>query len=261
MKSLLALLAVHAAAATPFQADSIGPIKDVTANWSAYQPAAVFCVKPDVTEYTPGGPGPTVSASNPACRHSGFARGTKGLVVISVRTPTLCPGCRRLFIDFTQIKPGASYAHGHIFYHLTSANSTYTFDPLSHSPNTKNFSNDKLIVPDGSPQQPLVFAGDEHQLAGFTSDTLNFIHNAKQGPYYTGPWYVSRAGRRIAGVYLDVDVADATDYPGGAQANDIGYADGFNSGTRCPSDADLLYAGCVDGWGFSVSSVDPFAPL
>src|SRR6059036_1319031 len=142
MKSLLALLAVHAAAAAPFQADSIGPIKNVTARWTYYQPASVFCVKPDVTEYTPGGTGPTVGAGNPACRRSGFAPGTKGLVVIRVRTPTLCPGCRRLFIDFSRIKPGSQYAHGHVFYRLESPNPTYTFDPLAHSLNTKNFSND-----------------------------------------------------------------------------------------------------------------------
>lgn len=261
MKTLLALLAVHATAATPFQVDSLGPIKDVTANWTAYQPAGVFCIKPDVTEYTPGGTGPTVSAADPACRRSGFPPGPTGLVVIRLRTPTLCSGCRRLFVDFSKIGAGSSYAHGHVFYRLTSANVTYALDPLAHSPNTKNFSNDKLVVPEGSPQQPLVWAGDEHQFAGFTSDTAHFVHNSEQGPYYTGPWYVNRAGRRIDGVFLDVDVADATRFPGGAQANAIGYAAGFNSATRCPSDADLLYAGCFDSWGFSVSSVDPYAPI
>ena len=142
-----------------------------------------------------------------------------------------------------------------------NTNFTYTLDPLAHSPNTKNFSNDKLVVPEGSPQQPIVWAADEHQFAGFTSDTAHFIHNVKQGPYYTGAWYVSRRGRRIRGAYLDVDVADATRYPGGAQANQIGYAAGFNSGGRCPSDADFLYGGCFDNWGFSLSTVDPYAPL
>lgn len=258
MSWLAALLAAHAAA-IPFQADSLGPIRDVTARWQAYQPAAVFCVKPNVPEYTPGGAGPTVTAANRACRHSGFPRATRGLVVIRVRTPSLCPGCRRLFIDFSRIGAGPQYAHGHVFYRLTSPNFTYTFDPVAHSPNTKNFSNDKLLVPEGSPQQPLVWALDLHQFAGFTSDTANFVHNVAQGPYYTGPWYVNRAGRRVRGVYLDVDVADATPFPGGAQANQIGYAAGFNSGARCPSDGDLLYAGCVDAWSFSVSAIDPFA--
>jgi hypothetical protein len=261
MKLMLAVLAMHGATAAPFQADSIGPAADVTAHWRSYQPASVFCVKPDVPEYTPGGTGTTVRAASPACRRSGFRRGTTRLVVIRVRTPTLCPGCRRLFIDFSKIATGSMYAHGHVFYRLTSPNFTYTLDPLAHSPNTKNFSNDKLLVPEGSPQQPIVWAGDNHQFAGFTSDTAHFVHNVAQGPYYTGPWYVNRQGRRIAGVYLDVDVADATRYPGGAQANEIGYADGFNSATRCPSDADFLYAGCFDSWGFSVSSIDPFAPI
>ena len=95
------------------------------------------------------------------------------------------------------------------------------------------------------------------------TDTVNFIHNTEQGPYYTGPWYVNRAGRRIDGVYFDVDVADATENPGGAEANDISYAAGFNSGTALPRRTPtLLYAGCFDWWGFSASSVvNPYAPL
>ncbi len=266
MKWMIALLASLAAApaasaAQPYQLDAMGPIRDVTAHWRSYQPARVFCIKPNVTEYTPGGTGPTVTGRNPACRHSGFTKKAKGLVVIKVATPTLCPGCRRLFIDFSKIKPGTQYAHGHVFYRLVSPNFTYTLDPIAHSPNTKNFSNDKLLVPEGSPQEPIVWAGDLHQFAGFTSDTANFIHNVEQGPYYTGAWYVNRSGRRIHGVYLDVDVADATQYPGGAQANQIGYAAGFNSENFCTSDADFLYAGCVDQWAYSTSTVDPFAPI
>ena len=261
MMGWVVALAVAQATAAPFQVDSIGPIHDVTASWRAYQPANVFCVKPDVTEYTPEGTGPTVTGADPACRQSGFRAATTGLVLIRVRTPTLCPGCRRLFVDFSKIQPGSAYAHGHVFYRLTSPNFTYTLDPIAHSPNTKNFSNDKFVVPDGSPQQPIVYAGDLHQFAGYTSDTAHFVHNVIQGPYYTGPWYVNRQGQRINGVYLDVDTADATHFPGGAQANDIGYAAGFNSGTSCPSDADFLYGSCVDGWGFSVSTVDPFSPL
>jgi hypothetical protein len=259
MMVTLAVLAANAA--VPFQSDAIGPIHDVTARWRQYQPAAAFCIKPDVTEYTPGGTGPTVAASNRACRHSGFTRGTKGLVVIRVSTPSLCPGCRRLFIDFSKIKPGAQYAHGHVFYRLMSPNFTYTLDPIAHSPNTKNFSNDKLVVPAGSPQEPIVWAGDLHQFAGYTSDTAHFVHNAAQGPYYTGQWYVNSRGRRINGIYLDVNVANATHYPGGAQANEIGYAAGFNTANRCPSDADFLYGSCVDSWAFSTSTMDPFAPV
>lgn len=259
MKTMVALLAANAA--LPFQLDAMGPIRDVTAHWRSYQPARVLCIKPDVTEYTPRGTGPTVTGRTRACRRSGFASSAKGLVVIRVSTPTLCPGCRRLFIDFSKIKRGAQYAHGHVFYRLASPNTTYTLDPNAHSPNTKNFYNDKLVVPEGSPWQPIVWAGDLHQFAGFTSDTAHFVHNVSQGPYYTGPWYVNQQGRRINGIYLDVDVADATQYPGGAQANEIGYAAGFNSANRCPSDADFLYGSCVDEWAFSTSTVNPFAPL
>ena len=255
---------VQGSSSAPFYDDALGPISDVTANWRHYQPADTFCVKPDVTQYTPGGVGPTVTGRNPACRHSGFARKTTGLVVVRVRTPTLCSGCRRLFVDFSKIPkantPPAYYAHGHVFYRLSSANGSYTVDPIDHSPNTKNFTNDKLLAPSGSPQEQIIGAGDLHQFAGYVTDTANFVHTAIQGPYYAGPWYVNRQGRRIHGVYLDLDVADAQQLPS-AQLNDVSYAAGFNSGLACPSDADGFYAGCFDWWGYSVSSVDPYAPL
>jgi hypothetical protein len=249
----------------PFYYDALGPISDVTAHWQRYQPANTFCVQPNVTEYTPGGIGPTVTGRNPACRHSGFRKRAKGLVVIRVRTPRLCSGCRRLFIDFSKIpKSNAApyyYPHGHVFYRFTSANGSYTIDPIDHSPNTKNFTNDKLLVPEGSPQEPVVSAGDLHQFAGYTTDTANFVHTQAQGPYYAGPWYVSRKGQRIRGVYFDLDVGDATENPGGNDFNDVSYAAGFNTGQYCPSDDDFLYGGCVDWWGYSTTTVNPWAPV
>lgn len=260
----LGIAPVAARAAVPFQEDSIGPVRDVTANWRYYQPASVFCVQPEAGEYTPGGVGATVSARNPACKRSGFRRSAKGLVEIRVRTPGLCPGCRRLLIDFSKIpkadSPPDYYARGHVFYRLASPNFSYTVDPLEHSPNTKNFTNDKLLAPSGSPQEQVIGALDLHQFAGYAADTANFVHTAIQGPYYIGPWYLSSRGRRVHGVYLDVDVADATSF-GNAQANAISYAAGFDSGDLCPTDADSFYGGCVDWWSFSSSSVDPYAPL
>jgi hypothetical protein len=247
-----------ARAAAPFQFDSLGPISDVTAHWQRYQPARAFCIRPNAPQYTPGGTGATDTGSDRACRRSGFPASATGLVRVAIRAPVLCAGCRRLFIDFSKIGSGSRYAHGHVFYRLASANFSYTFDPLAHSPNTKNFTNDKLLVPEGSAQEPIVWALDLHQFAGFTSDTARFVHNAIQGPYYTGPWYVNRHGRRIWGVYLDVDVADATRYSS-AQLNELGYVAGFNSGSLCQSDGDLLYAGCADAWSFSASAVDPFS--
>jgi hypothetical protein len=262
----LAAFTVAPHAAGPFQQDSLGPIRDVTAHWRTYQPANVFCIKPDVSEYTPGGIGPTVTGRNAACRHSGFRRSVKGLVVVRVRTPILCTGCRRLFIDFSKIpktdSPPQYYARGHSFYRLASPNFTYTVDPLDHSPNTKNFTNDKLLAPYGSPQERVIGAMDLHQMFGYVADTTHFVHTQIQGPYYIGPWYVNRSGRRIHGIYLDVDVNDASKYPGGTQSNEIGYADGFNSGRMCPrSDDDSFYGGCVDWWGFSTSTVNPYAPV
>ena len=246
----------------PFYYDSLGPMRDVTASWRQYQPANLFCVQPNVPQYTPGGVGPTVTGRNRACRHSGFRRSAKGLVVVTVRTPTLCSGCHRLFIDFSKIPAGDPpvyyYPRGHVFYRLASSNSTYTVDPLDHSPNTKNFTNDKLLSPSGSPQEQLIGAGDQHQMFGYVTDTAHFVHTAIQGPYYIGPWYVNRSGRRVRGVYLDVDVADATQYPD-PQFNSITYAAGFNSAQHCPpEDQDAFYGGCVDWWGYSVSTVNPF---
>jgi hypothetical protein len=259
--------APHAGAPSgvPFYYDALGPISDVTTHWQHYQPANAFCVQPEPGGHTPGGVGPTVTGRNAACRHSGYPKAAKGLIVVRVRTPTLCSGCRRLFIDFSKIpKTGAPpyyYPHGHVFLRLSSANFSYTVDPVDHSPNTKNFTNDKLLAPAGSAQERLIGAGDLHQMFGYVTDTLGFVHTAIQGPYYVGPWYVSRQGRRVHGVYLDLDVADATQNPGGVSFNDVSYAAGFSSGQSCPNDDDAFYGGCVDWWGYSSSTVNPYAPL
>ena len=58
--------------AEPFQQNPMGPISDVTKDWQHYQPAASFCVKPDVSEYTYGGVGATSTGELPACHRSGF---------------------------------------------------------------------------------------------------------------------------------------------------------------------------------------------
>lgn len=250
-----------ASPSNPFQQDPIGPIVDVTGHWRHYQPAKTFCVRPDVNEYTPGGVGPTVTGADPACAHSGFPATATGVVKITVTTPPLCPGCRRLFLDFSKIpaanSPPLAYARGHAYYRLASINPTYTVDPIDHSPNTKNFTNDKLVTPDGSPQQPFVNGFDLHAME-YVTDTVHFVHNASQGPYYIGPWYLNRSGHRINGAYLDVDVVDAQRLPGGATVNAISYQSGFNSGQACPSDDDLLYGGCVDWFGSSAEMIDPF---
>ncbi len=258
----LAAMAGTAAAGSsgPFQNDPMGRLRDVTERYRHYQPARRFCVKPSVTTYTPGGTGATATGSDRACRRSGFPRRARGLVKIHVHTPGFCTGCRRLFIDFSKIPRTTAYgdghAQGHAYYHLTSINNTYTVDAKAHSPNTKNFTNDKLVAPHGSPQEQLTGAFEMHAI-DYVTDTRNFIHTASQGPYYIGPWYLNRAGERIHGVYLDVDVADATQWPN-PQLNAIGYAAGFNSRGFCPTDDDSFYAGCFDWWGMSSNTIDPF---
>ena len=138
-----------------------------------------------------------------------------------------------------------------------SVNNTYTVDAKAHSPNTKNFTNDKLVAPHGSPQEQVIGAWDLHAIE-YVTDTRNFIHTGSQGRYYIGPTYLNRNHDRIDGVYLDVDVADARRLPS-PQLNAIGYIAGFNSGTVCPTDADTFYAGCFDWWGMSSTTIDPFA--
>lgn len=247
---------------SPFQQDPMGPISDVTSHWRDYQPASSFCVKPDVKEYAQGGIGPTVTGADPVCHRSGFSSTATGLVKIHVDTPTLCTGCRRLFLDFSKIPaknaPPVYYSHGHAYFHLFSPNPGYTVDPLDHSPNTKDFTNDKLVAPDGSPQEQLSHAVELHTI-DFVTDTAHFVHTGSQGPYYIGPWYLNRARQRVEGVYLDVDVVDAGQQPGGATANGISYMSGFNSGQACPSDDDAYYGGCSDAGGGSSKPVDPFA--
>ncbi len=255
---LLALAAPSGAAgALPFQVDALGPIKDVSAHWRQYQPASTFCIRPDAPQHTPGGSGATATGADPACRRSGFPRTARGLVKIHVRAPALCRGCARLFLDFARIPDGAGVARGHAYYHLSSPNPTYTVDPVAHSPNTKNFTNDKLIAPAGSPQEQIIGDFDRHAIA-YVTDTAHFVHSRIQGPYYVGPRYLSRSGRWIRGAYLDVDVAGATELPS-PSLNAIGYMAGFNTGRLCPGDDDALYAGCVDWWAISASTVNPFA--
>jgi hypothetical protein len=271
------VLAVSAASAhdlpaTPVTQDPLGTLVDVTAVWTDYQPAGAFCVKPDVFQLT--GVGPTVFGGDPDCAFSGFAEADTGLVKIEVATPPLCNGCRRLFLDYTKIpavnEPPLRYAHGHTYFHYGSLNPAYTVEPIAHSPNVKNFSNDKLFVPEGSPQEPLVWAFDLHNRT-YTGNTAHVVHSDIQGPYYTGPWYVNRDGDRINGAYLDIDVVGGFvgELPGDHRLNEIAYFAAFHSGDApCPdemlgdglyADGDAFYGGCIDGFGAGREVIDPFA--
>jgi len=254
---------------TPFTQDPLGPLSDVTDHWTDFQPAIDFCVKPDVYQLT--GKGPTVRGGDPTCAFSGFASSDRHLVKIHVETPTLCAGCRRLFIDYSKIPaanaPPLYFAHGHVYFHLQSLNPDYTVEPIAHSPNVKNFTNDKLVVPNGSLQEPLVWGFDLHAIA-YTGNTAHVVYSKIQGPYYVGPWYVNRAGVRIAGAFLDVNVETDLGRLPVNRLNEIGYAAGFYSGANtCPNstlaggkyaDGDAFYGGCVDHFGGSRDVIDPY---
>jgi hypothetical protein len=251
--------------APPFH-DPLGPLIDVTARWTDFQPATVFCVRPDRFEAS-GPTGATSTGSDPACRRSGFRPGVRGLYKVDIRTPTLCAGCRRFFIDYSKIPaenaPPLYYAHGHAYFRLQSWNFTYTVDPIAHSPNVKNFTNDKLIAPTGSVAEDVATMFDLYSMA-YVSDTKFFVHSQVQGPYYIGPWYLNRAGRRVVGAYLDLNVMNAQELPL-SFLNEVRYMSGFRSGEPACldgplgyEDADAFYAGCVDQMGGSSAAIDPF---
>jgi hypothetical protein len=252
-----------------FTVNPLGTLSDVTCNWQHYQAADAFCVKLDGIEIAPGGTGVLTDGTDPACAFSGFAPGDTGLYRFAFTVPTLCAGCRRLFIDFSTIPaddPGSFtfYAHGHAYYRIQSGNFTYTIEPTSHSPNTKNFFNDKLVSPPGTPIEAAIGAVDTRDMA-YVTDVGHFIHTAIQGAHYIGPWYVNRDGERIHGLYVDVNVGDATSM-GSPGLDALFYSTGYDSGqTTCvvngvpqTTDVDVLYTGCVDRVGGSGDAYDPF---
>lgn len=285
--STLLLLAIALPAwgqtpALPFFQNPIGPMLDVTSRWQDYQPASDFCVKANVADPTDL----LVSAimplnsqwqanstgTDPVCAASGFLPGDTDLYKGHIETPILCPGCRRIFFDFSQIPDNDPaqflfFAHGHIYFRTSSFNPSYTIDPRAHSPNIKNFTNDKLVAPDDSTQERIANAIDLHDMS-YVGDTVHYAHTASQGPYYIGPTYLhcDDGCRPIHGAYVDINVGDYSPLPN-PTLNAIHYEAGFNSGeATCPdnlspyADGNLLYGGCVDHFGFSNPNepIDPF---
>jgi len=279
---VLASAAAASAGPSPFFQDPIGPLIDVTDDADAYQPATTFCIKPNVVDPTDmllaTPTDQTTPPSDPDCAASiaaGLAPSDAGdLYKGHISAPPLCAGCRRLFFDYSKIPPNDPahflyYAHGHIYLRLNSFNPFYTVNPVAHSPNVKNFTNDKLVAPSGSILEALADAFDTHAIA-YVGDTANYAHTAVQGPYYIGPRYLHCNGgghncRAIDGAYLDVDLGKQPPLPL-PFLNEISYIAGFNAGDefcfeQVPElrDGNLLYAGCADHFGFSRNRIDPYA--
>jgi len=267
---------------TPLFQDPMGPMVDVTLDWQAYQPASDFCIKPNVVDPTdqivsalmPLNPDwqANASGSDPVCAAAGFQPTDTGLYKGHIETPILCQGCRRIFFDYSQIPANDSsqllfYAHGHVYFRTSSLNPTYSIDPLQHSPNIKNFTNDKLVAPFDSPQEQIAHAIDTYDMS-YVGDTKSYAHTASQGPYYIGPTYrhCDESGCvGINGAYVDVKVDSFGPLPD-PNLNLITYQAGFNSGeATCLDndfppygDANFFYGGCVDHFGFSSGGVNPF---
>lgn len=251
---------------TPLNSDPVGPISNVTAHWRYYQPAPDFCV-PDQVYEVPSDTQDTQTGANPACEFSGFSPTATGLYEVQITTPPLCSTCVRLFIDYAKIAPSSlgTYSQGHAYIRLSSANPTYVSSPTAHSPNVKNFTNDYLVAPPGSPRSTVAATADPHLLA-YAADTAHFAHTTAQGPYYIGPWYLNRWGERIDGAYIDVDLSKAHRL-GQTQLDEIYYAAGYNTDpSLCPdtladpayNDGNYLYGGCVNAGGASSEGVDPW---
>ena len=66
----------------------------MTADWRDYQPAADFCVLPDVIDL-PTASDATATGVEPGVPRSGSPRDTTGLVEVKIDTPPLCADCRR----------------------------------------------------------------------------------------------------------------------------------------------------------------------
>jgi hypothetical protein len=248
---------------------------DVTNQWQAYQPASDFCIRPNVQDPTdqfvstvmPLNPEWQTNAdgNDPVCAASGFSTSDTGLYKGHIDPIVLCAGCRRIFFDYSKIPADDPsnllfYAHGHAYFRTSSFNPSYTVDPLSHSPNIKNFTNDKLVAPTGSPQEQIAQMIDLYDMS-YVGDTANYAHTASQGPYYIGPTYLhcdDTGCIAIHGAYVDVNVGNYPPLPN-PSLNAIHYEAGFNSGEpTCLDndfppyqDANFFYGGCVDHFGFS----------
>ena len=267
----LAALAVPARAtgSNPTSDDPLGPLVDVTADWQEFQPISDFCVRPSVFEFP--ATTETATGADRVCRKSGYPEKSVGLYEVKITAPTLCSGCRRLFIDYSKIAastPGAPTSHGHAYFRFMSFNQSYTVSPVAHSPNIKNLTNDYLVAPPGSPRSTVAATADQYDMA-YAADSADFAHVAAQGPYYVGPWYLNTAGQRVYGAYLDVDLSRATQLRD-PDANVIRYAAGFDSSpATCPDavifgstyrDGNYFYGGCVNAFGASgPPGVDPWS--
>lgn len=258
---------------TPFTQDPIGPLVDVTVDWQEHQPAECFYVRPDVFEFSGDDEARTRDPeSEPEeCLNPGFDLATEETYRVEIETPPLCPGCRRLFLDYSAIPPENDppdyYARGHAYFSFRSWNVTYTADPRSHSPNVKNVRNDEFFVPPGAPWEPFAHGFDLYAMS-YAADPANTAHTEAMGPYYVGPWYVNRDGAKVFGAYLDVDAVSAEDLRN-PRLNEIRYGAAFNSGeATCPdnvlfggefADGNYGYGGCIDRFGGSGHGVNPQA--
>lgn len=257
----------------PFTDNPLGPIENVTSDWTYYQPATDFCITPDVYEVPSftGSPCAVTVGRRMASKGTVVSPGTKttGTYEVKIDTPRLCAQCVRLFIDYRKIpaNDGTSmYSHGHAYFRLMSFNFTYASDPVAHSPNIKNLTNDYLVAPPGSTNSAVTSQIDPHLLT-YAADSANYAHNDTQGPYYVGPGYFNNAGTWINGAYVDVDIENAKEI-GTAELDEIVYGAAFDSnppgcldskvGGSTYTDGNYFYGGCINWGGGDPSGVSPW---
>ncbi|HZS14471.1 MAG TPA: hypothetical protein VFC09_07730 [Candidatus Dormibacteraeota bacterium] len=297
-----ALLAAPAAAQTAPQGTSpcdysaqlpqcvpaLGPLRDVSADAAAYQPALLQLVP--ISDYAsdPEDAPPPLGVgvcggetSHPAADGSQPPQGvvvqapppgvpappgTHGpyclLRYLSSDFSTLCSGCHRLLLDFSAIPDGNSTspgAGGHwaLRFSSTTLNVTSPFD--GHSPNIKNLCADKFFNP--SPGSDCV---TYTQLDGYgfeyEGDSSIYHHYPLEGRYYNGPAYLAGSGTHrdpyhwVTGAYADLD-------PQGSSGLTVWYGAGYRGKGDTTPDTDQSYGCLCEVPPFGHSAFSPSYPL
>ena len=260
----LAALALAPGASAPFHYDALGPMRDVTTHWQAYQPASTFCVKPETDEYTPGGIGPTVTGANPGLSALGLLAGHQGARGYP------CPHAHAVL----RLPEPVHRLRGHPGQEQAPA----LLPPRPRLLPARVIQPDLHRRPDRSQPQhqelhqrqapvPGVRPGGDHRRA--RSPPGLRVHGRHRqlhphedpGSVLHRPLVRNRAGRRIEGCTSTSTSADATQLPGGARPTTSATRPASTAALAAPGPRDLLYAGCFDSFGFSASSVNPYAPL
>jgi hypothetical protein len=254
---------------------ALGPLQDITADWSDYQAAPVQAIP--ISDYAadpedaspPLGVGTCgAETSQPAAGGAAVPQGTVAatppagvpsppgshgpycvLRYLAADFAPPCPSCHRVLIDYTRIPDGTAIspgAGGHFALRLTpSAGLGGVTAPFNgHSPNIKNLCSDKFVNPSPGAQcdaNPFWAQFDQYGL-GMEGDAAIYHHFPTEGRYYNGPAYLAGDGMHISyhwvrGAYVDLDTGSLKDLT-------VWYSTGYRGRSDAAPDTDQSY-GCA----------------